>query len=867
MGRFRIMPDKLPFVVLKFGGSSVSSKKNWERIYTIVKKRVETGHTVCMVHSALAGVSDLLQKLIEAGSPDEAGKILQEIKGRHIQLGESLELNSVILLEDSFTELEQLAKGVALVGEASYRVQARILAQGELMATMLGAAYLNQRGIDICWRDARHLLQSKLQKHVSEQRAFLNAESDIEPDEALQSTFKSLKPVVLTQGFIGADAEGNTVLFGRGGSDVSAAYLAAKLQAERLEIWSDVPGMFSANPREIPSARLLKNLTYGEAQEIATNGATVLHPKSILPAQKHHIPIHLRCTHRSELDGTIISLEAPEEEGSVKAVALRRNIILVSMESVLMWQQVGFLADAFTVFKSFSLSVDLISTSESNVTVSLDSVTNSHFNDAREAFIEKLGQYCEVEIIEQVSAVSLLGRHIRTILHQLGGFFEVFREHKIYMVDQAPDDLNFTFVVDTNRADKLVKELHEKLITKSINWDVLGPSWVELMEYQTSEREVLPPWWKEKREKLLEIAKEKGSVYVYDANELQRNIKRVQSIEAVSHCFYSMKANANAGVLKQFYEAGLGFECVSIGEMERVFGLFPDITPERILFTPNFAPRNEYEKGFEAGALVTVDNIFPLQHWPELFEGREFFLRIDPGYGQGHHRHVKTGGIHSKFGIPRAEVAEVKKIINDIGAKVKGLHSHSGSGVKDELLWKETAEILHQTAQELGGVKILDLGGGFGIQEFEMQNKLDLDKVKETLSAFKNDHPACELWVEPGRFLTATAGVLLTTVTQLKGKGNVRYVGVETGMNSLIRPALYGSHHSIVNLSKSDEPAAQTVNIVGPICESADKLGIDRRFPESEEGDIILIANTGAYGYVMSSNYNLREPAAEFMID
>jgi bifunctional diaminopimelate decarboxylase / aspartate kinase len=128
------------------------------------------------------------------------------------------------------------------------------------------------------------------------------------------------------------------------------------------------------------------------------------------------------------------------------------------------------------------------------------------------------------------------------------------------------------------------------------------------------------------------------------------------------------------------------------------------------------------------------------------------------------------------------------------------------------------------------------------------------------------DFPHIEFWMEPGRYLVARAGVLVALVTQLKGKGDVHYVGIATGMNSLIRPALYGAHHDIRNLTRLDEPMSHRVNIVGPICESADQLGADRWLPDSREGDVILIANCGAYGYAMSSNYNRRPPAREFII-
>ncbi len=861
------MPKNRPWLVLKFGGTSVSSKQNWEQIADVINAKKQEGYAICIVHSALKGVSNLLQQLIHETKAEQAGPIVEQIKEQHLALARDLDLNGHELLADYFNELENISNGIVLIGDVGPRVEARLLALGELMATTLGSAYLNKQGCQTQWKDARKLLKSVPQKNASQERLILSATCDVEQDRSLRKTLAESGEVILTQGFIASDDEDKTVLLGRGGSDVSAAYFAAKLSAERLEIWTDVPGLFSANPNLIPSARLLKHLSYEEAQEIATNGAKVLHPRCIYPARRHNIPIHVRCTHRPELEGTIITDKVSDDEGAVKTVAVRQNITLVSMESLGMWQQVGFLADAFDVFKQYGLSIDLISTSESNITVSLDQSLNTHFNQVRDDFTEELSEYCNVEVIDSVSAVSLLGRHIRTILHRLGDAFEVFREHQIYLVSQAANDLNFTFVVAADQADRLLRQLHEQVITKTQTSFAFGRSWSELMEEQDQRETSITPWWNTQREELLALAKKEGSVYVYSTNEIQANIGKIKQLKSIDRYFYAMKANANEQVLQEFYNSEMGFECVSIGEVERVLNLFPDIERSRILFTPNFAPRSEYEKGFEYGVHVTLDNIYPLRQWPDLFAERAFFLRIDPGQGQGHHKHVKTGGIHSKFGIPQFEIEEVKRIVDEIGATVKGLHAHTGSGIKDESLWKETAIILHEVAEKLGGVEVLDLGGGFGIQENETQDQLDLPRVDELLQEFKKAYPEYELWIEPGRFLTATAGVLLTPITQLKGKGTVRYVGVETGMNSLIRPALYGASHTIANLSKLDQPASQNVNIVGPICESGDKLGIDRRFPESEEGDIICIANTGAYGHVMSSNYNMRAPAREIVLE
>jgi diaminopimelate decarboxylase/aspartate kinase len=163
-------------------------------------------------------------------------------------------------------------------------------------------------------------------------------------------------------------------------------------------------------------------------------------------------------------------------------------------------------------------------------------------------------------------------------------------------------------------------------------------------------------------------------------------------------------------------------------------------------------------------------------------------------------------------------------------------------------------------------VRFIDIGGGLGVPEKPGQLPLDLGVLDAGLAELRQSVAGRELWLEPGRFIAAPAGVLIAEVTQTKGKGEVQYVGVKTGMNSLIRPALYGAYHEIVNLSKLDQAATEIMTVVGPICETGDRLGSDRLLPPAEQGDVILIANTGAYGQVMSSEYNLRERIAEIMI-
>ncbi|HXN79763.1 MAG TPA: hypothetical protein VN869_02600, partial [Steroidobacteraceae bacterium] len=180
--------------------------------------------------------------------------------------------------------------------------------------------------------------------------------------------------------------------------------------------------------------------------------------------------------------------------------------------------------------------------------------------------------------------------------------------------------------------------------------------------------------------------------------------------------------------------------------------------------------------------------------------------------------------------------------------------------------WEHTARVLAGAARGFEDLHTIDVGGGLGVPERPEQPGVDLAKLDTLLAAVRAERPQLEVWLEPGRYIVAAAGVLLARVTQLKSKGGVRFVGVATGMNSLIRPALYGSYHEIANLTRADEAATELVNIVGPICESADVLGRDRLLPVTREGDVLVIANAGAYGRAMSSHYNLRTPAAELFI-
>jgi len=292
----------------------------------------------------------------------------------------------------------------------------------------------------------------------------------------------------------------------------------------------------------------------------------------------------------------------------------------------------------------------------------------------------------------------------------------------------------------------------------------------------------------------------------------------------------------------------------------------PGLDRSRILFTPNFAGRDEYSWALEAGITLTLDNLYLLRAWGDLWRDRALFIRIDTGTGRGHHQHVRTAGAQAKFGVPLAEIDELVQLVQRHGAKVAGLHAHSGSGIFNADNWSEVASCLLDLAPRFPHLRVIDVGGGLGVPDGLEQPALDLARLDTLLLAARESRPGIELWLEPGRYLVAAAGALIARVTQTKSKDDIRYIGVATGMNSLIRPALYGAWHEIVNLTRIDEPATEIANVVGPICESADFLGHDRLLPPTREGDVLLIGNAGAYGRAMSSRYNLREPAVDIVL-
>lgn len=855
------------WAVLKFGGTSVSSRERWETIGAIAKERKQVKERAFVVCSALSQVSNLLEEVVSGTQSAAYEAPLEEIIRRHIELGDRLGIDAAEVLGEHIAELRRVASGAALLGEASPRTHARLLSHGELMSTTLGAAFLRSQGLRVLWVDARTVLRARPDPHVSQRRAYLSAACDYAVDNALQELVNAEDyDIVLSQGFIASDEHGDTVLLGRGGSDTSAAYFAAKLEAVRCEIWTDVPGMFTADPRVVPMARHILFADYNEAQEIATTGGKVLHPRCIVPCRERGIPMEVRSTPNRALPGTHIRNPSADQAPGVKALSTKKGITLVTMDSLGMWQQAGFLAEIFSVFKAHGLSIDQVSTSETNVTVTLDPTANTLTAEILAGLLEDLRPHCKARLIQGCAAVSLVGTGIRSILYRLGPALAFFEEPQVYMVTQSASDLNLTFIVDEEHATRLLQSLHALLFDGVRAGDTFGQTWEQIQSAGAPKPKV-DRWWIDRRDDLLSIDLSEGPVYVYDRASLREAAQALKGIASIDRLFYAMKANSNVEVLRLMADEGLGFECVSPGELARVFDTLPGIAPSRVLFTPNFAPLREYAAAFELGVNVNLDNLYPLQVAPEIFAGREVFVRIDPGQGRGHHDHVRTGGRGSKFGIDAEDLPELRRLAKAHDVKIVGLHVHAGSGILDAGHWREVASLLLKHAELFADLRFFDLGGGLGVVERSDQEPLDLAELDASLTEIRRARPDLELWMEPGRFLVARAGVLLSEVTQLKGKGEMRYVGVSAGMHSLLRPALYGAHHRIVNLTRLGQERTIYAHVVGPICESGDTLGFNRHLPEAHVGDVVLVDTAGAYGFTMASDYNLRGLPREILLD
>lgn len=360
-------------------------------------------------------------------------------------------------------------------------------------------------------------------------------------------------------------------------------------------------------------------------------------------------------------------------------------------------------------------------------------------------------------------------------------------------------------------------------------------------------------------------------LYVMDLDRVRENCARLRAAFPDADISYAAKAHTGRAVLETVREAGLDAECASVGEVERALDAgFPG---ERVQHTAVNPPARDLDRVVErwregADLTVTADSADTVDRLRERgFDGR-LCVRVNPGVGAGHHEKVRTGA-HAKFGVPYDRAASVVKAARD-DFDVVGIHAHAGSGISGEDLsaHRELVRRMGDLARSVGPLEFVDVGGGFGVPYHEDEPPLDLDAVAEATREALGDLDAT-LAVEPGRYVVADAGVLLTRVNTVKETPETVVVGVDAGMTTLLRPAMYGAYHAVRTLDGDGESGPDSegetisVTVAGPICESADVLCEDRNVSRPTRGDLFAVGNAGAYGYEMSSTYNSRPRPAE----
>lgn len=371
--------------------------------------------------------------------------------------------------------------------------------------------------------------------------------------------------------------------------------------------------------------------------------------------------------------------------------------------------------------------------------------------------------------------------------------------------------------------------------------------------------------------RLTDLCTEYGTpLYVYDAEKIVSQIQKMQSAFSGSNMKikYAVKALSNISILKLMKRLGVGLDVVSIEEAK--IGLKAGFDSSEILFTPNSVSFEEIEAGIKLGLKINIDNISILEEFGHYYHSQiPVCIRINPHIMAGGHSNISTGHIDSKFGISILQMRHVHRVIKTNNINVIGLHMHTGSDILDAEVFIQAAGIIFDVAREFENLEFIDFGSGFKVAYREGDVTTDINALGKKLGKFFNNFSKeygkdLALWFEPGKFLVSEAGYLLAKTNIIKTTPATVFVGVDSGMNHLIRPMMYGSYHDMVNISNPNG-TFRVYSVVGYICET-DTLGADRKLNEVRAGDIIAIKNAGAYGFSMASNYNSRLRPAEVLI-
>ena len=445
---------------MKFGGTSVANFEAITRTIFIIGGKLDQKPVV--VVSALSKVTDLLYRISDAAAArdvDQTAQLMTELRSRHVNLASDLLEQSPALKENAVTQvnaicdsLESLVNAVCAVGELSDRNKAIIISNGEILSSTIICFAMNAKGIRTNFIDARRMMVTNDE--------YLKGDPIVEEIEKrvpsiVNEAYKGMDAVI-TQGFIASNFAGEQTVLGRGGSDYSASLIGMSVDAERIEIWTDVDGVRSADPRKVENTKYLEKISFEEAAEMAHFGAKVLHPLTIEPAVKKNIPIYVLNSMNPSGKGTAILRNELIEDG-VKSVSFKENIKVINIFSMKMINTSGFLRRVFEIFSESKVSVDLISTSEANISVTVDA------SEDIDGVVEQLSGFADVIVDDDKSQVSVIGKNIVRLNGMLKKTFAPLKRTNVYMISQGASFVNISFVVDREELTEVVKDLHYHL--------------------------------------------------------------------------------------------------------------------------------------------------------------------------------------------------------------------------------------------------------------------------------------------------------------------------------------------------------------------------------------------------------------------
>lgn len=439
-------------LVMKFGGTSVGNAERIVNVARIIKYYMHKKPVI--VVSAVSGITDKLVELGNSASQGKGDDILDNIKRIHYDIIEKLGLDKS-LIENDIAALSNFANKIKNNSKNSKNIDAKTLdifqSFGEQLSSKIVAAQLNKVGIKAKAFDAWDL-------GFLTTNDFGNGEPLEETFNNLNNNIKKLSTLPVITGFIGKTEKGEITTLGRGGSDYTAAIVGSAINAEEIQIWTDVDGIMSTDPKIVKDAKTIETVSFEEASELAYFGAKVLHPKTILPAVKRNIPVRVLNTFNPSGKGTLILNKAVKDKRIVKAISVKKNITLIHVNSARILGAYGFLAKLFAVFDKYKKSVDVVSTSEVSVSLTIDN------EKSIDSIINELKGIANIEVLKNRSVICVVGEGIRNAPGILGRTFSVIGKNNINveMVSQGASGINITFVVDGKDAENSVRFLHKE---------------------------------------------------------------------------------------------------------------------------------------------------------------------------------------------------------------------------------------------------------------------------------------------------------------------------------------------------------------------------------------------------------------------